>query len=157
VDARQIVFFRHYLTYCNAASADYWRAVRFPLSAFSSLGGDLHVRRVTLEYHGAARYDDELDIGLRCARIGNSSLTYALGDLSRRSAAAAVFPPSVSHGTSHSATRAGFCDLHKPDALGSRRPRTPVSWPDDRDCELPCRGERTVSLRGEKRVRHIGA
>lgn len=78
VDAQQIVFFPHYLTYCNAASAEYWRAVGFPLSGFAALDGDLHVKKVTLEYHDAAHYDDELDIGLRCGRIGNSSLTYSL-------------------------------------------------------------------------------
>jgi len=33
------------------------------------------VRRNTLEYHAPARLDDWLDIGIRCERIGNSSLT----------------------------------------------------------------------------------
>jgi YbgC/YbaW family acyl-CoA thioester hydrolase len=38
------------------------------------LGGDLFVRRATLEYEASARYDDRLDIGLRCDRIGRSSI-----------------------------------------------------------------------------------
>jgi predicted GNAT family N-acyltransferase len=40
------------------------------------LGGDLFVRKATVEYLGSARYDDVLDIGVRCARIGNSSLLF---------------------------------------------------------------------------------
>ena len=38
--------------------------------------GDLFVRKATVEYHGSARYDDVLDIGIRCARVGNSSMLF---------------------------------------------------------------------------------
>ena len=79
VDAQGVVFFPLYLVYCNTASAEYWRALGLPPAAFAALDADLHVKKVTLEYHGAARYDDDLDVGLHCLRIGNSSLTYALG------------------------------------------------------------------------------
>jgi predicted GNAT family N-acyltransferase len=41
-----------------------------------SLGGDLFVRKATVEYHGSARYDDQLEIGMRCARIGTSSIVF---------------------------------------------------------------------------------
>jgi predicted GNAT family N-acyltransferase len=40
------------------------------------LGGDLFVRKATVEYHGPARYDDVLDVGMRCGRIGNSSIVF---------------------------------------------------------------------------------
>jgi predicted GNAT family N-acyltransferase len=40
------------------------------------LGGDLYVKKATLEYHASARYDDRLQIGQRCARIGNSSIQF---------------------------------------------------------------------------------
>jgi predicted GNAT family N-acyltransferase len=42
-----------------------------------ALGGDLFVRKATLEYLASARYDDVLDIGMRCARIGNSSILFS--------------------------------------------------------------------------------
>jgi predicted GNAT family N-acyltransferase len=32
-----------------------------------ALQGDLYVRKATLEYHGSARYDEQLEIGMRCA------------------------------------------------------------------------------------------
>jgi YbgC/YbaW family acyl-CoA thioester hydrolase len=76
VDAQQVVFNGHYLTYLDVASSDYWRAVGLPYpEAFRQAGGDIFVRRNTLEYHAPARLDDWLDVGIRCERVGNSSLT----------------------------------------------------------------------------------
>ena len=55
--------------------AGYWRALALPYQAtMQALGGDLYVRKVTLEYEGSARYDEQIDVGIRCARIGNSSM-----------------------------------------------------------------------------------
>jgi predicted GNAT family N-acyltransferase len=42
----------------------------------AALQGDLYVRKATLEYEASARYDDQLDIGIRCARIGTSSMVF---------------------------------------------------------------------------------
>ena len=42
-----------------------------------ALAGDFFVRKSTVEYHASARYDDILDVGVRVARIGNSSMTLA--------------------------------------------------------------------------------
>ena len=75
VDAQKIVFNGHYLMYFDTAFAGYWRALAMPYAqTLDYLGGDLFVRKATLEYEGSARYDDVLDIGIRCARIGNSSM-----------------------------------------------------------------------------------
>ncbi len=76
VDAQQVVFNGHYLTYLDVAISDYWRAVGLPYpDAFTFLKGDVYVRRSTLEYHAPARLDDWLDVRVRCERIGNSSIT----------------------------------------------------------------------------------
>jgi YbgC/YbaW family acyl-CoA thioester hydrolase len=78
VDAQQVVFNGHYLTYLDVAISEYWRAVGLPYpDAFVQLGGDIFVRQHQLAYHAPARLDDWLDIGLRCERIGNSSMTIA--------------------------------------------------------------------------------
>ncbi len=75
VDMQQIVFNGHYLMYFDTAVAGYWRALALPYQAtMVALGGDLYVRKATLEYEGSARYDDQLEVGVRCARIGNSSM-----------------------------------------------------------------------------------
>jgi YbgC/YbaW family acyl-CoA thioester hydrolase len=44
-----------------------------------ALGGEMYVKKATLEYHASARLDDTLDVGLRCARIGNSSSVFEAG------------------------------------------------------------------------------
>jgi len=78
VDMQKIVFNGHYLMYFDTAVSGYWRAMAMPYAeTMAYLGGDLFVRKSTVEYHGSARYDDLLDIGIRTARIGNSSMVLA--------------------------------------------------------------------------------
>ncbi len=77
VDMQKIVFNAHYLMYLDTAVADYWRSLALPYEAtMVALGGDLYVKKSTLEYHGSARYDDVLDVRMRCAKIGNSSMVF---------------------------------------------------------------------------------
>lgn len=77
IDAQQIVFNGHYLMYFDTAVAAYWRALAMPYAeTMRALGGDLYVRKATLEYLASARYDDVLDVGMRCTRIGNSSMLF---------------------------------------------------------------------------------
>ncbi len=77
VDMQKIVFNAHYLMYFDTAMADYWRALALPYEAsMRQLGGDLYVKKAGIEFHASARYDDQLDIGLHCARIGNSSILF---------------------------------------------------------------------------------
>jgi YbgC/YbaW family acyl-CoA thioester hydrolase len=78
VDLQKIVFNPHYLMYLDTAFTEYWRALAVPYEAIPALlGGDLFVKKSTVEYHGSARLDDRLDIGLKCERIGNSSIAMA--------------------------------------------------------------------------------
>jgi YbgC/YbaW family acyl-CoA thioester hydrolase len=80
VDAQQVVFNGHYLSYLDTAIGDYWRAVGLPYpDALAQLQGDVYVRHHELDYHAPARLDDWLDIGIRCVAIGKSSLTVGWG------------------------------------------------------------------------------
>ena len=80
VDMQKIVFNGHYLMYFDTAVAGYWRALAMPYhDTMQALQGDLYVRKATVEYAASARYDDRLDIGVRCGRIGNSSLVFGAG------------------------------------------------------------------------------
>ena len=80
VDLQKIVFNGHYLMYFDTAMADYWRALAIPYEdTMHQLGGDLYVKKASLEYHASAQYDDRLDVGLRCQRIGNSSIQFVGG------------------------------------------------------------------------------
>ncbi len=80
VDLQKIVFNPHYLMYVDTAIADYWRAIALPYEqTLHALGGELFVKKSTLEFHASALYDDRLSVGLRCARVGNSSLQFLSG------------------------------------------------------------------------------
>ena len=75
VDMQAIVFNGHYLMYFDTAVAGYWRALALPYhETMHALGGDLYARKATLEYEASARYDEPLETGIRCTRIGNSSM-----------------------------------------------------------------------------------
>jgi YbgC/YbaW family acyl-CoA thioester hydrolase len=75
VDLQRIVFNGHYLMYLDTAVAGWWRAMALPYEAtLQHFDGDLFVRKATLEYHASARFDETLEIGVRCERIGNSSI-----------------------------------------------------------------------------------
>ncbi|MEP6738934.1 MAG: YbgC/FadM family acyl-CoA thioesterase [Caldimonas sp.] len=80
IDAQKIVFNGHYLMYFDTAIAGYWRALAMPYAeTLEALGGDLFVRKALLEYVGSAEYDDVLEIGMRCSRVGNSSILFVGG------------------------------------------------------------------------------
>lgn len=77
VDMQRIVFNAHYLMYFDTAISDYWRALALPYEAtMLSLGGDLYVKKASIEFHGSARFDDQLDVALKCQHMGNSSMTF---------------------------------------------------------------------------------
>ena len=87
VDLQGVVFNGHYLTYCDVCVTEYWRAIGMPYpAAFIDIGSDLFVRRATLEYHAPARYDDELEICGRTARLGTTSLVFEVGMFRRERA-----------------------------------------------------------------------
>ena len=78
VDMQKIVFNAHYLMYFDTAIAEYWRALALPYEeAMHQMGGDLYVKKASLQYEGSARFDDQLNIGLKCVRIGRSSIEFA--------------------------------------------------------------------------------
>jgi acyl-CoA thioester hydrolase len=79
VDMQGVVFNGHYLTYADVGATEYWRAIGVPYPAgFAALGVDSFVRKATVEYHAPARYDDELVVCGRIARLGRSSADFAV-------------------------------------------------------------------------------
>ena len=77
VDMQRIVFNGHYLMYLDTAVGGYWRSLAMPYhETMEMLEGDLYVRKATLEYLASARYDERLLVGIRCERIGNSSMRF---------------------------------------------------------------------------------
>lgn len=78
VDMQKIVFNAHYLMYFDTAIADYWRALALPYEeAMLQLGGDLYLKKASIEFHASAHFDDRLDVALKCTHIGNSSMFFS--------------------------------------------------------------------------------
>ncbi|MGH8849000.1 MAG: GNAT family N-acetyltransferase, partial [Polaromonas sp.] len=75
---QKIVFNAHYLLYFDTAITDYWRALALPYEeAMQQLGGELYLKKASIEYHRSACFDDRLDVALKCVRVGNSSMVFA--------------------------------------------------------------------------------
>ncbi len=74
---QRIVFNGHYFMYFDTAMSDYWRALALPYDAsMLTLGGELYVKKASIEFHASAHADDQLDVALKCTRIGTSSLLF---------------------------------------------------------------------------------
>jgi YbgC/YbaW family acyl-CoA thioester hydrolase len=77
VDMQKIVFNAHYLMYFDTAITDYWRVLGLPYQeTMHQLDGDLYVVKATVEFHASARADDQIEVAMKCSRIGNSSITF---------------------------------------------------------------------------------
>ncbi len=79
VDMQKIVFNGHYLTYIDTAIAEYWREIGlpYPQGYVERYASDVYLRKATLDYLGSARYDDQLTVCCRVAKLGRSSMTFA--------------------------------------------------------------------------------
>ncbi len=79
VDMQAIVFNGNYLNYFDVAFTEYWRMTGLPdVIAQAEAGLEMFARKATVEYHAPARFDDMLDIGVRCAELGRSSMRFVL-------------------------------------------------------------------------------
>jgi acyl-CoA thioester hydrolase len=79
VDMQGIVFNGHYLTYFDVAFTEYWRTVGLPnIFLQAEEGREMFARKATIEYHSPAHFDDLVDIGVRCASLGRSSVRFVL-------------------------------------------------------------------------------
>lgn len=79
IDGQGVVFNAHYLTYFDTTITEYFRALGYDQYADAKqTGEDFHVVRSLIEYKAPVRFDQEIDVGARVARIGSSSLTFEL-------------------------------------------------------------------------------
>jgi acyl-CoA thioester hydrolase len=79
VDRQGIVFNGHYLLYFDVGITEYWRAIGYPYpDGLLEHGSDLFVKKASVEYHASAHYDDLIDVHVRVARIGRSSIQFLL-------------------------------------------------------------------------------
>ncbi|OYU50586.1 MAG: thioesterase [Rhizobiales bacterium PAR1] len=79
IDGQAVVYNAHYLTYYDTAIFEYYRAIGYDQFRESKeLLEDWHVVKALVEYRAPLTYDLEFEVGVRVAKMGTSSLTYAL-------------------------------------------------------------------------------
>jgi acyl-CoA thioester hydrolase len=71
-DAQGVVYYGRYLPYFDVARTEYHRE----LGEIGAKRTRFVMRALQVEYHAPARFDDLLEIFVRVARIGQTSVTY---------------------------------------------------------------------------------
>lgn len=80
IDAQGIVFNAHYLTYFDVALNEFLRHIDFDYHAMlKNEGLDFHLIKSTVEYLGPIHFDEDIEVGVRPKKVGNSSLAWELG------------------------------------------------------------------------------
>jgi acyl-CoA thioester hydrolase len=72
-DAQGIVYYGRYNPYFDLARVEYLRSLGF---LHRDVGGEFVMRANDVEYFAPARFDDELEIHIRVATLGRTSMTY---------------------------------------------------------------------------------
>ncbi|MBI1181688.1 MAG: YbgC/FadM family acyl-CoA thioesterase [Alphaproteobacteria bacterium] len=76
VDAQGVVFNAHYLTYFDVAHTEYLRAAGYDYAGeIRRTGLDFHLVRSVVEYRRPLVFDQLVDVCVRAARIGRTSVT----------------------------------------------------------------------------------
>ena len=70
-DAQGVVYYGRYMPYFDLARTEYHRHL-----GHLEIRGEFAMRASAVEYHAPARFDDLLEVFVRIARIGRSSVTY---------------------------------------------------------------------------------
>lgn len=75
-DQMGVVHHAAYLHYLEDARTAWLRALGLPYSALEATGVGLPVRRAEVRYRAPAKYEDELDVEVRLARMRGASATF---------------------------------------------------------------------------------
>jgi acyl-CoA thioester hydrolase len=79
IDAQKIVFNAHYLTYFDTAIHEYFRVLDYDyVEQAGRTGEDFHTVRAVVEYSKPIDFDEDIEVHVRTARLGRSSITFNL-------------------------------------------------------------------------------
>ena len=73
-DAQGVVYYGRYMPYFDLARVEYHR--HLDMLRTEPRDRQFVMRAMTVEYHAPARFDDPIEVDVRIARIGSSSVTY---------------------------------------------------------------------------------
>ena len=80
IDGQGVVYNAHYLTFFDVSIHEYFRALDHErYSDAKRTGCDFHVVKASVEFRQPLHFDDLFAVGVKVARIGRSSITFALG------------------------------------------------------------------------------
>lgn len=79
VDLQKVVFNGNYLNYFDVAFTEFMRGTGLPSALEQHAAGfEMFAKKATVEYHAPAHFDDELYITVEPAKLGNTSVVFAL-------------------------------------------------------------------------------
>lgn len=74
IDGQKVVFNSRYLEYFDLGMTEYWRELGVH-ATYPEGAPEFHVARSEVNYRAPILFDEEIDICVRCARVGRSSMT----------------------------------------------------------------------------------
>ena len=75
-DAQGVVYFARYPFFFDVAITELWRDRIGPYDETVQAGSDFVVAEMNVRYRGPARFDDEIDVVIESARVGETSITF---------------------------------------------------------------------------------
>ena len=80
IDGQGVVFNAVYLTYFDTAITEYIRALpyEYTLGGDKAAGTDFHAVKATVEFKAPIRYDADIEVGVRTAKLGRTSIVFQL-------------------------------------------------------------------------------
>jgi len=77
-DQQGVVFYGNYSIYYDTSLSEFLRwAGHDYKNQVRDTGTDFHIVKSTVEFFAPLRYDDEIEVGVRIARLGEKSITWA--------------------------------------------------------------------------------
>ena len=79
IDMQGVVYNSHYLTFMDVSATEYFRWLGFDMAGHvEATGQDFHTVHASLDYRSPCRFEDEIEVCIRTAEMGRSSLTMAV-------------------------------------------------------------------------------
>ena len=79
IDGQSIVYNSHYLPFFDTAIIEYLEAIGYDYTnVVARTGYDYHTVRNVVEYRQVVNYREDIEVGVRIGRLGNTSLTFVL-------------------------------------------------------------------------------
>jgi acyl-CoA thioester hydrolase len=79
-DPQGVVFNVHYFAYFDVAMTEFHREVMGPYGGMVEAGAEMVVAEARARYLAPARFDEELDVSVELAHLGNTSMTARLSE-----------------------------------------------------------------------------